>query len=46
MRVAGVIRTKVNGRDVPLEYARVLHKTVLIPVITYGRDNVTEGGEI
>ena len=36
-RIAGVIRSLVNARDFQLEYARVLHETLLVPVLTYDR---------
>ena len=46
-RVAGTIRSLVNDRDLQLEYARVLHETLLVPVLMYGSDNFMEGeGEI
>ena len=35
-RVAGSIRSLVNTRDLQLECARVLHETLLVPVLTYG----------
>ena len=44
--VAGAIRSLVNARDLLLECARVLHETLLAPVLMYGRDNVMKGGEI
>ena len=34
-RFAGVIRSLVNARDLQLECARVLHKTLLVPVLMY-----------
>ena len=47
-RFAGTIRRSlVNARDLQLECAKVLHKTLLIPVLMYGNENVIEGkGEI
>ena len=39
-RVAGVIRSLVNARDLQLQCARVLHETLLVPILMYGRDNV------
>ena len=42
-RVAGVITSLVNGRDLQLQCARVLHEILHVPVL----DNVIEGkGEI
>ena len=32
-RVAGAIRSLVNARDLQLDYARVLHETLLVPVL-------------
>ena len=34
-RVADAIRSLVNGRDLQLEFARFLHKTLLIHVLMY-----------
>ena len=31
--VEGAIMSLVNARDLPLEYARVLHETLLVPVL-------------
>ena len=44
-RVAGATRSLVNTRDLQLECARVLHETLLVPVLMYGRDrkSVVEG---
>ena len=39
-RVASAIRCLVNARSLPLEYARVLHKSVLVPIITYGSETM------
>ena len=39
-RVAGAIRSLVNARKLQLEYARVLHETLLVPVLTYGSETV------
>ena len=45
--VAGVIMFLVNTRDLLLECARILHETLLLPVLVYGSETVTEGeGEI
>ena len=35
-RVAGAIRSLVNARSLKLECARVLHESLLVPVLTYG----------
>ena len=35
-RIAGEIRSLVNARDLQLESARVLHETLLMPVLMYG----------
>ena len=37
-RVAGVMRSLVNARDLQLECARVLHESLLVPVLTYGSE--------
>ena len=39
-KVAGDIRSLVNARDLQLECARVLHETLLVPVLMYERENV------
>ena len=39
-RVAGAIRSLVNARDLQLESARVLHKTLLVPVLMYGSETM------
>ena len=45
-RVAGAIRSLVNNR-LQLECAWVLHESLLVLVLTYGRDNDMEGeGEL
>ena len=40
-RVAGAIRSLVNARSVQLECARILHESLLIPVLTYGSETMT-----
>ena len=35
-RVAGTIRFLVNVRDMQLESSRILHETLLVPVLMYG----------
>ena len=42
-RVTGAIRSLVNARDLLLECARVLHETLLVPVLMYGSETVMEG---
>ena len=42
-RLANAIRSLVNARDLQLECARVLHKTLLVPVLMYGSEIVMEG---
>ena len=39
-KVAGAIRSLVNGRDLQLECDRVLHETLLVPVLTYGSETM------
>ena len=39
-KVAGAIRSLVNARDLQLECSRVLHETLLVPVLTYGSDTI------
>ena len=39
-RVAGAIRSLVNARDLQLEWARVLHETLLVPVHMYGSETM------
>ena len=39
-RVAGVIRSLVKAKDLQLECARVLHETLVVPVITYGSETM------
>ena len=40
-RVAGAIKSLVNARDLQLECARVLHETLLIPVVMYGSETMS-----
>ena len=40
MRVAGAIRFLVNARSLQPESARVLHESLLVPVLTYGRETM------
>ena len=37
-RVASAIRSLVNAKSLQLECARVLHKSLLVPVLTYGSE--------
>ena len=39
-RVAGVIRSLVNAGDLQLECDRVLHETLLLPVLMYGNETM------
>ena len=39
-RVAGAIRSLVNARSLQLECARVLHESLLVPVLTYGSETM------
>ena len=40
IRVAGAIRFLVNARDFKLECARVLHETLLVPVLMYTNETM------
>ena len=42
---AGVIRSLVNARDLHLQCARVLHETLLIPVLMYGSETMLWKGK-
>ena len=37
-RVTGSIRSLLNARDLQLECARVLHESLLVPVLMYGSE--------
>ena len=39
-RVAGAIRSLVNTRSLQLECARVLHESLLVPVLMYGSETM------
>ena len=39
-RVASAISSLVNARDLQLEYAKVLHEILLIPVFMYGSETI------
>ena len=39
-RIVCAIRSLVNARDLQLECARVLHETLLVPVIMYGSETM------
>ena len=36
MKVEGAIKSQVNARNLQLECARVLHETMLVPILMYG----------
>ena len=38
--MTGAIRSLVNARDLQLEYARVLHETLLVPLLMYGSETM------
>ena len=35
-RVAGAVKSLVNARDLQFEYTKILHETLLVPVLIYG----------
>ena len=39
-RVAGAIRSLFNARNLHIECARVLHETLLVPVLMYGSETL------
>ena len=39
-RVAGVIRSLVNARDLQIECVRVLHEMLLVPILMYGSETM------
>ena len=39
-RVVGAIRSLINSRSLPLECARVLHETLLVPALMYGSETM------
>ena len=39
-RVAGAIRFLVNVRDLHLECARIVHDTLLVPVLMFGSETM------
>ena len=39
-RVEGAIRSLVIARDFQIEFARVLHETLLVPLLTYGSETM------
>ena len=41
-RVAGTIRSLVNARDLQLEYARLLHATLLMIALMYGSKTILQ----
>ena len=40
MRVAGDIRSLLNARSLQLECAKVLHESLLVPVLTFGSETM------
>ena len=38
-RVAGAIRSLVNARSLQLKGVRVLHESLMVPVLTYGSED-------
>ena len=44
-KVAGAFRSLVNARDLHLECARVLHETVLVPILMYGSETMLWKGK-
>ena len=45
-KTISTIRFLVNAKGLQLECSRVLHVTILMLVVMYGRDNDMEGGEV
>ena len=39
-RVAGALSFLVNAKDLQLECARVLHETLLVPILIYGSETM------
>ena len=39
-KVAFAIRPQVNDRSLQLEWARVLHESLLVPVLTYASETI------
>ena len=39
-RVSGALSSLVNARSLQLQCARVLHESLLVPVITYGSETM------
>ena len=39
-RVAGAISSLVNAKSLQLECARVLHESLLVPVLTHGNETM------
>ena len=38
--MAGAIRSLINARDLQIECARVLHETLLVPVVKFGSETL------
>ena len=45
-RVADAIRFLVNARSLQVECARVLHESLLVPVLTHGDNDMEGEGEV
>ena len=43
-KVAGSIRSMVHARSWQLEFSKVLHESLLVPVLTYGNEIMIYGG--
>ena len=39
-KVAGAIRSPINGRSLQLKCARVVHETLLVPILMYGSETI------
>ena len=39
-RVSGAIRSLVNARSLQFECARIMHESLLVPVLTYGSETM------
>ena len=42
-KVAGTIRSLVNARSLQFEWAKMLHETLLVPVLIYGNETMIWG---
>ena len=43
--IAPAIRSLVNARSLQLDCARVLHQSLLVPILTYGCETMIKRGE-